>query len=211
MSARFAELLFTDNVIAQQKHYGSPSSTRGRVLAGSPPDALGEAEREFIESRDTFYIATVTETGWPYVQHRGGPKGFLRVMDPHTLGFADFRGNRQLISTGNLAGTNRVAMILMDYASRTRLKLLATARVVDRRGEPDLVASLEVPGYPALVERAMILNVEGFDWNCPQHITPRFTEEEIQAAIGPRIEEMVAARVAEVLKSREPGGSHPTG
>lgn len=158
-------------------------------------DRFGEAESHFIQSRDSFYMATVSETGWPYVQHRGGPAGFLRVLDDRTLAFADFRGNRQYISLGNLSADNRAALILMDYPHRRRLKILARVETRDLRDDPDLAERLAMPAYNAKVERAFLFHLEVFDWNCPQHITPRFTETEIAEALAPirrRIEELEA-------------------
>ena len=129
-------------------------------------------------------MATVSETGWPYLQHRGGPKGFLKVLDPQTIAFADFRGNLQYVSAGNLEGNDRVALFLMDYANRQRLKLLGHSRVVDAADDPGLIDRLRDPGYRARVERAVVIRVEAFDWNCRQHITPRFTEEEFRRFSG---------------------------
>ena len=141
-------------------------------------DRLGDLEVDFIEARDGFYQATVSETGWPYVQFRGGPAGFLKVLDEGTIAYADFRGNVQYISAGNLAASDRVALILMDYANRRRLKIWARARLVHRDEDPELLARLEDRGYRAKVERAVVLSVEAVDWNCPQHITPRYTDAE---------------------------------
>ncbi|HEX6012044.1 MAG TPA: pyridoxamine 5'-phosphate oxidase family protein, partial [Geminicoccaceae bacterium] len=141
----------------------------------------------------------VGETGWPYVQHRGGPPGFLKVLDERTIGFADFRGNRQHVSVGNLGGDDRVSLILVDYPNRRRLKILGRARVVEPDREPETVARLEVPGYRAKVERGILVAVEAFDWNCPQHITPRYTEAEVADAVAPlraRIAELEAALAA---------------
>jgi uncharacterized protein len=137
-------------------------------------------ERDFLAERDGFYLATVSETGWPYVQYRGGPPGFLRVIDDHTLGWADFRGNLQYISTGNLAGDDRVAMIVMDYAHRRRLKIFGRAQVITAEDRPELITTLADPSYDAVVQRAVLISVDAFDWNCPQHITPRFTAAEIE-------------------------------
>jgi len=141
---------------------------------------MSEDEREYLAERDSFYLATVSETGWPYVQFRGGPPGFLRVVDAHTIGWADFRGNLQYISTGNLAGNDRVALIVLDYPNRQRLKIYGRARVAYLEEEPDLVAQLELPEYDAVVQRAVIVTVEAFDWNCQQHITPRYTAAELE-------------------------------
>jgi predicted pyridoxine 5'-phosphate oxidase superfamily flavin-nucleotide-binding protein len=153
-------------------------------------DRLGQAEAAFIAGRDGFYLATVSETGWPYVQYRGGPAGFLRVLDERTLGFADFRGNRQYVTTGNVAANDRVSLFLMDYAHQRRLKIFGHLQMVDADADPDLVAALAVPGYAARVERVALIRVEAFDWNCPQHITPRFTQEELNQALVPLREEM---------------------
>jgi predicted pyridoxine 5'-phosphate oxidase superfamily flavin-nucleotide-binding protein len=139
----------------------------------------------FIAARDSFYMATVSENGWPYIQHRGGPPGFLKVLDEKTLGFADFRGNRQYISLGNIAADDRVSLILVDYPNRARLKILAHMAARDLAADPDLAARLTLPGYKGKPERAFLLHLENFDWNCPQHITPRFTMPEIETAVSP--------------------------
>ncbi|MEQ8822309.1 MAG: pyridoxamine 5'-phosphate oxidase family protein [Sumerlaeia bacterium] len=188
----FAQLAFTPEVQeAQASAYGmawDPGSE-----GDFSPDRLGPAEAQFIAARDTFFMATVGSGGWPYVQHRGGPAGFVRVLDEATLAFADFRGNRQLISTGNLAGgEGRVALIFVDFARRRRLKVLATARVVTASEDPDLIARIAPEGTAARVERAFVLTVRALDWNCPQHIVPRYTEREIEAAIVAPLKEEIA-------------------
>jgi predicted pyridoxine 5'-phosphate oxidase superfamily flavin-nucleotide-binding protein len=142
-------------------------------------DRLTAAEAQFIAARDSFYLATVSESGWPYVQHRGGPRGFLHVLDERTLAFADFRGNRQYISTGNLAADDRAALILMDYAARRRLKLFVHMQERPLAEVPVLAESLARGSYKAVPERAFVLQVVAFDWNCPQHITRRFSEGEV--------------------------------
>ena len=171
MNSAFQKIACTPSVLAAQKKYN------GRVLAQQPdplaPVAFTSEEIEFIASRDSFYMATVSETGWPYIQHRGGPKGFLRVLDPHTLAFADFAGNRQYISVGNLVASDRVALFLMDYNRRERLKIFGQARVLDALKNPELAARLATSGYNARIERLLLIDVVAFDWNCPQHITPR--------------------------------------
>ena len=146
-------------------------------------DRFGENEAAFVGDRDSFYIASMSETGWPYVQHRGGPPGFLKVIDSHTIGFADFRGNRQYVSVGNLANNDRVALILVDYPNRSRLKLLGHAQVIAPE-QTNLLAALQTPGYRGKVERGLLIRIEAFDWNCPQHITPRYTQAEWSAAAG---------------------------
>jgi len=178
MSHRFAQLMFTPTVKEVQRAMGSRDAYERFEAYAQDQASLGAEERDFITRRDSFYMATVSETGWPYVQHRGGPLGFLKVLDDRTLGFADYRGNRQYVSVGNLDQADRVSLFLMDYANRRRLKLLGHACVVDRRDDPQTVERLQDAGYPARVERGIVIAVEAFDWNCPQHITPRYTEEE---------------------------------
>jgi predicted pyridoxine 5'-phosphate oxidase superfamily flavin-nucleotide-binding protein len=148
-------------------------------------DRFTEDEAAFIGARDSFYMATVSESGWPYVQHRGGPVGFLKVLDEKTLGFADFRGNRQYISLGNIAVDDRVSLILMDYPNRARLKILAHMEARDLAADAGLAASLALAGYKGRPERGFLLRLKTFDWNCPQHITPRFTIGEVEVAIAP--------------------------
>jgi predicted pyridoxine 5'-phosphate oxidase superfamily flavin-nucleotide-binding protein len=187
MAHRNSEILFTQSVREAQARYGSREQMERLRQQGPANDTLTQAERDFIEARDGFYLATVSESGWPYIQFRGGPAGFLRVLDAKTLGYADFRGNRQYVSTGNLAHNDRAALFFMDYANRTRLKLLGHARIVDATEAPDLAARLAVPGYPARVERAVLITVESYEWNCHQHITPRYTEAEfaVRAKLSP--------------------------
>jgi hypothetical protein len=141
--------------------------------------ALGPMEIEFIAERDSLYQGTVGESGWPYVQHRGGPPGFLKVLDERTLGYADFSGNRQYLSVGNIAGDDRVSLFLMDYAQQRRLKIWGRARFVDESLEPDLIARLESPDYRARVERGVVIHIEAYDWNCPKYITPRYTKAQV--------------------------------
>ena len=196
MSHRFADIAFTDAVKAAQEQCGSRLQNERMQQTGGPHDALGEAESAFISQRDSFYMATVSETGWPYVQHRGGPPGFLKVLGPKTLAFADFRGNTQLVSAGNAVANDRVSLILMDYRHRQRLKVLGRIGFEDASGAaPDLLKAVQLPGYRGRVERVALIHVEAFDWNCPQHITPRFTEAEVRAAAQPlhdRIAELEA-------------------
>ncbi len=182
MAQAFAEIAFTPAVKAAQERLGSRAAY-ARLEAPDAPrrDRLTDAEAAFIAARDGFYQASVGADGWPYVQFRGGPAGFLRVLDDKTLAYADFRGNRQYLSVGNVAGNDRVALILMDYARRRRLKVWGRVRLVEVAADPNLAAALAVPGYRARIERAVLVTVEAFDWNCPQHITPRFTADEWQA------------------------------
>ncbi len=192
MAFKFHELAFTDSVRkAQEEYYGQPRPVRH--VPG--PDALTHDEIDFIQARDSFYMATVSETGWPYLQHRGGETGFLRVLSPTQLAFADYKGNRQLISVGNLAVTDRVMLFLMDYPQRTRLKIMGHARLEDARKHPELVAQLAEPEVRDQVERLFFIDVVSFDWNCSQHITPRYTVEDIKGIVSPlqhRIAELEA-------------------
>lgn len=193
MSKHYGAIAFTDDVRAVQRRYGSEAFYDRKRMAGkaSPGrDPLTTTERDYLAERDSFYVATVSETGWPYVQFRGGPRGFLRVLDEHTVGWADFRGNLQYISTGNLAGQDRVAIIAVDYPHRRRLKLFGHARVVTAEDDPQLTSALTDPAYEAAVERAVVVDVDAFDWNCPQHITPRYTAAELEAALGPLREQL---------------------
>ena len=145
----------------------------------------GPDESQFIGERDTFYMATLGSTGWPYIQHRGGPKGFLKVIDEGTLAFADFRGNKQYISTGNLSTDNRVALIFVDYPRQLRLKILGRVEIFEGEKAKDWIAKVRDPEYKAVVERVYVIRVEAFDWNCQQHIIPRYTAEEIREALVP--------------------------
>jgi uncharacterized protein len=197
MAAKFHELAFTDSVRkAQAQYYGQPRPVR--PVAES--DTLTPDEIDFIQARDSFYMATVSETGWPYLQHRGGQMGFLRVISPTRLAFADYKGNRQLISTGNLAVTDRVMLFLMDYPQQTRLKILGHAHSEDAREHPELVAQLAEPEMRDKVERLFFIDVVSFDWNCPQHITPRYTVEEIKRIVAP-LQQRIAELEAQ-LKAR---------
>jgi predicted pyridoxine 5'-phosphate oxidase superfamily flavin-nucleotide-binding protein len=190
MARAFAAITFTPSVRAAQIRYGSRRANEGFERAEDRRDELTSREAEFIATRDSFYQASVSETGWPYVQFRGGPKGFLKVLDENTIGYADFRGNVQYISAGNINADGRVALILIDYPNRRRLKIWGRARLVHADEDADLLARLEIPTYRARVERAVIVTVEAFDWNCPQHITRRFTEEEIAELTAPLAQEI---------------------
>jgi len=190
----FASIAFTPSVREAQSRYGSREANLGFEMAEDGGFELGERESAFIAERDSFYQATVSESGWPYVQHRGGPPGFLKVLDARTVGFADFRGNIQYLSVGNLGANDRISLILMDYANRRRLKIWGRARIVHEDEAPELVAKLRLPGYRGRVERGIVISVEAFDWNCPQHITPRYTEAEVQQFIAPLVAENARLR-----------------
>ena len=183
MPNRFKQTVSTPAVLAAQKHYYGRAA-----VAGPAPDRdpLTDDERTFIAERDSFYLGTISESGWPYIQHRGGPKGFLRLLDAQTLAFADLGGNRQLLSTGNLATNDRVALFLMDYPRRERLKILGHARVLDAKEHPELLPQVLPDGIAAEdVERIFVIDVLSYDWNCSQHITPRYTAAEVETAVAP--------------------------
>ena len=185
MARNFAAIAFTTSVKAAQERYGSRTANRRFESAEVQRDTLSEREIAFIEARDGFFRATVSDTGWPYVQFRGGPVGFLKVLDERTIGYADFRGNVQYVSAGNLNADERISLILMDHAKPRRLKIWARARVVEVADDPGLIARLEDPTYRGKVERAVVMTIEALDWNCPQHITPRFTDAEIGERAAP--------------------------
>ena len=194
MARAFSEIAFTDSVRSMQTRYGSRTAYAKFDFAEDRRDRLSENEIEFLAERDSFYIATVGENGWPYVQHRGGPKGFLKVLNDKAIGFADFRGNKQYISVGNLSTDDRVSLFIMDYPNRQRLKLWARAKIVHAEDDAALVAKLELPGYEARVERGIILTIEALDWNCPQHITPRYSKTEVDGLIAPLLDEIQALK-----------------
>jgi predicted pyridoxine 5'-phosphate oxidase superfamily flavin-nucleotide-binding protein len=178
MGNRYTEIVFTPSVKRIQDAKGSRRAY-ARLEGGPDSNAeLGEDEVQFITSRDSFFLASTGETGWPYVQHRGGPVGFLKALDDHSIGFSDFRGNRQYVSFGNIAMDDRVALILMDYPQRARLKLLGHARNI-ASDEVELLETLRTPLHKSRPEGGMHITVVAFDWNCPQYITPRYTENEM--------------------------------
>lgn len=189
--------MFGPRALALQGAAGSRASYARMVANAGKVDILTDRESDFIAARDSFYMASVSEEGWPYVQHRGGPAGFLRRIAGNRIGFADYRGNRQYLSAANISADNRVALFLMDYPNRRRLKLIGHAHASD---EPADIAGLMTPDYAAVPERVFLIDVTGFDWNCSQHITPRFTEAEVERGTLPLIDELarLRARVAEL-------------
>ncbi len=204
MAQNYRHTLFSEPVKALQERHGSRTAyLKMDAGADGTPDALTAKELDYIALRDSFYMASVNADGWPYMQHRGGPAGFLRYIDGNRIGFADYRGNRQYISTANLAGNDRVSLFLMDYPNKDRLKLVGHAHSVELAADPALVTSLMPEGYRATPERAFLIDVIGWEWNCSQHITPRFTEAEISAAIQPMAAELNQLR-AELAALRAP-------
>jgi predicted pyridoxine 5'-phosphate oxidase superfamily flavin-nucleotide-binding protein len=190
MAMKYIDLMMTESVCrAQKKYYGHAA----KITDAAERDPLSEVAIEFIAARDSFYLGTVGETGWPYIQHRGGPRGFLRVLNPTTLAFADYKGNRQLLSTGNISANDRVALLLMDYPNRERLKILGHARIEDTRSHPELVAQVAHPGMRSAMERVVFIDVVSFDWNCSHYITPRYSLAEVEEVVHP-----LKARIAEL-------------
>ena len=188
MGHKFAEIAFTESVHQVQQELGSRAGYAGMEGGDDYNNLLGAREADFIAARDSFYMASVSETGWPYVQHRGGPVGFMKVLDEKTIGFADFSGNRQYISVGNFRKDDRVSLFFMDYPNRTRFKLLGRVQMIGLN-DPELLAELEVDSYRARVERGYLIHIEAIDWNCPQHITPRYTDAHLEALMAPLIEQ----------------------
>ena len=214
MPHNFGSLVFTPAVKALQERYGSRRQYARFEGTGEAPTRLGPQESEFIGERDTFYMATLGSTGWPYVQHRGGPKGFLKVIDEKTVAFADFRGNRQYISTGNLMTDNRVALILVDYPRQLRLKILGQAEIFEGERAREWIDKVHDPEYKAFTERVYVIRVEAFDWNCQQHIVPRYTEDEIREAVAPaenrmhELEQENEKLRQELSRLRQKNGNH---
>jgi len=196
MGHKFADIMFTPTVQKLQSQYGSRESFSQWDHADDFNGLVDVNVEAFLAERDSFYMASVTETGWPYVQHRGGPKGFMRVLNENTIGFADFSGNRQYVSTGNFKHNDRVSLFFMDYPNKRRLKMLGRVEIISL-DQHEQLAQLEMDSYRANVERGFLIHVEAFDWNCPQHITPRFDQSQIEAIIAPLIAENT------VLKSNQ--------
>jgi uncharacterized protein len=199
---KFGSLLFTPVIKKLQARYGSRRQYERMVSSSAEREHFTEFETEFLAGRDSFYWATISSSGWPYVQHRGGPPGFLKVIDDHTLAFADFSGNKQYITTGNLLTDNRAAMIFVDYPRRARLKVLGRAKVLEGKEAAPLMDRVTIPGYKVQIERIFVIHIEAFDWNCQQHIVPRYTAEEIHAAVH-AIEERVTTLETENEKLQQ--------
>ncbi len=198
MSKGFMDIATTPSVEAAQIANGSREFNI-EMAARRVFDRFDEDAVDFIATRDSFYVATVSETGWPYIQHRGGPPGFLKVLDERTLGMADFAGNRQYLTVGNLAASDKAALFLMDYRRRGRMKIFARAEAIDFKRQPELATRLATPGYRARIERGLLFRLEAYDWNCSQHITPRYTAAEVEQVVAPlqkRLEALEAENAA---------------
>ncbi|HSA61143.1 MAG TPA: pyridoxamine 5'-phosphate oxidase family protein [Nitrospiraceae bacterium] len=190
MAKKYLNLAITDSVCREEKKYYGHAA---KIADAPERDPLTAAEVEFIAARDSFYLGTISESGWPYIQHRGGPTGFLRVLNPTTLAFADYLGNRQLLTTGNVAANDHVSLFLMDYRNRERLKILGYARIEDARAQPVLTTQVSPPGMQANVERVVVIDVVSFDWNCPKYITTRYSVAEVE-----ELAESLRGRIAEL-------------
>ncbi|MHA4808449.1 pyridoxamine 5'-phosphate oxidase family protein [Flavitalea flava] len=193
----YGSLAFTDEVRMLQEEFGS-RKTYERVEKKQVVDGLSANETAFIAAQDHFFMASYGENKYPYIQHRGGPTGFVKVIDKKTIGFVDFSGNKQYISVGNIATQSHVALIMISYPHQARLKLYANARVVSIKDDPSLFRQLDPADYKHHSERMIVLDIQAYDWNCPQHITPRYTIDEIQAAFAPQREHI--ARLEEEVK-----------
>lgn len=190
MSHRYADIAFTPTIRALQEQMDSRELYARMDAIPDKFHRFRDREIDFLRQRDSFYMATVTEDGWPYIQHRGGPAGFIKVLDDQTLGFADYSGNRQYITTGNLINNARVSLFFMDYPQRKRMKLLGRAETLTL--EDERLAQLADPDYDARIERGFLIHLAAFDWNCPQHITPRYTEQDVQQRINQAVQDVLA-------------------
>ncbi len=185
MARNFAEIAFSDAAKELQEQYGSRNSY-SRMEKFNEVNGLTDGEFSFIENQNSFYLASLGTNGFPYIQHRGGPKGFLKVLDSKRLGFIDFTGNKQYVSVGNMATNAKVSLIMIDYPQKTRLKIYAKAEVIKLEEQPELYDLLDLDDYKFRPERMLVLNIEAYDWNCPQHITPRYTVDELETALIPQ-------------------------
>ncbi|MGR9363726.1 pyridoxamine 5'-phosphate oxidase family protein (plasmid) [Rhizobium leguminosarum] len=203
MPYHFLDIALTPSVRAAQAEMGADQLWMGEQ--NRPSDVFTDDEIAFCETRDSFYLASVSETGWPYVQHRGGRAGFLKVVDPRTLAFADYRGNRQYFSVGNFAANDRACLFLMDYVRRGRLKIYAQVQLLKLDDEPALTELVADPAYIGQTERIYKLQLKAFDWNCSQHINPRYTAREVEKAVAPlqaRLQQLEAENAALRAKLR---------
>lgn len=196
MKEPVSNIAFTPAVKAIQEKQGSRTAYEGMENGGGWQNAITPPLAKFIADRDSFYLGTASADGRPYIQHRGGPKGFLKVLDEKTLAFADFSGNRQYITTGNLSENSQAFIFLMDYPNRRRIKVWGTAEVVEDNAQ--LKNQLLDPDYGGQPERVLLFHVEAWDANCPQHILPRFTHEDVK-----RSQQELATRIAELETENE--------
>jgi uncharacterized protein len=201
-----SDIAFTPTVKALQTKYGSRRAYAAMEANGGWHTEVDDELAHFIAAQDSFFMATANAQGQPYIQHRGGPPGFLRVVDEQTLGFADFRGNRQYISIGNLAENPQVHLFLIDYVRQARIKIWGTAHIIDN--DPELLASMMPPGYQARGERVIMIRIAAWDANCPQHIPQRIAAADVAAALAQRdariaaLESALAAATAATATQR---------
>ena len=204
MPDRYLEIATTDAVKQLQERWGS-RATYGRFESG--PDRhhqLGPEEIAFIEAQDSFFLASINEAGWPYVQHRGGPPGFLKILGENQLGFPDFRGNRQYLSFGNLLRNPKVSLFLIDYPARTRLKIFGHATLAEGDALPQELRELSASESNAKVERGIVIQVEAFDWNCPKYIVPRYTVDQVRGVVEPLVKRINDLEAELAAISRQP-------
>lgn len=201
MARNFAEIAFSDASKRLQEKYGSRNSY-SRMEKYSEVNGLTDGEFSFIENQNSFYMSSLGTNGYPYIQHRGGPKGFLKVLDSKRIGFIDFSGNKQYVTVGNITTNAKVSLIMIDYPRKARLKIYATAEVIELQDQPKLYDLLDLDDYKFRPERMMVLNIEAYDWNCPQHITPRYTVDEIETALIPQ-QEYIAKLEQELKELKE--------
>jgi uncharacterized protein len=187
MTDRYLEIATSDAVKDLQERWGSRSAYARFESGPLTSNQLGPEEIAFIEATDSFFLASLNESGWPYIQHRGGPPGFLKVLENNRLGFPDFKGNRQYLSFGNIQKNPRVSLFLIDYPARARLKIFGNAKLVEGDSVPDALREVENEPGAAPIERGVIIQVEAFHWNCPKYIVPRFTEAQVRTAIDPLV------------------------
>ena len=195
MTDRYLEIATSDTVKDLQERWGSRSAYSRLESGPLTSKQLGPEEIAFIEAQDSFFLASLNESGWPYIQHRGGPPGFLRVLGNNQLGFPDFKGNRQYLSFGNIQKNPRVSLFLIDYPARARLKIFGNAKLVEGDSVPYALREIENESGATTTERGVIIQVEAFHWNCPKYIVPRFTEAQVRTVIDPlvkRIEDLEA-------------------
>lgn len=190
MGHKFADIMFTDQVKAIQKQQGSYDNYQTWSQYDDFNFLIDEVIQQFLSQRDSFYMASVNQDGWPYVQHRGGPKGFMKVIDQQTLGFADYRGNKQYVSAGNFQQNDKVSLFFMDYAKRRRLKILGRVSSVTL-SQDKIIEQLKMKGQPEKIERGFLIKVEAYDWNCPKYITQRYDGEQVQELMHALIEENI--------------------
>ena len=185
MTDHYLEIATGDAVKALQERWGSRSAYSRLESGPLTNNQLGPEEIAFIEAQDSFFLASLNDSGWPYIQHRGGPPGFLKVLENGQLGFPDFKGNRQYLSFGNILKNPRVSLFLIDYPARARLKIFGRAKLVEGESLPDPLRKIENEPGASPIERGLIIQVEAFHWNCPKYIVPRFTEEQVRTAVAP--------------------------